>query len=107
MNVEITYILYDGVVPQVESDEYAVISNLGAGIVNLQNWRLNAGDLGQDFVFPNFNLLPSQSCRVYTNEFHPEYCGFSFGSSAALWNNSGDCGYLYDGEGNFVDEYCY
>lgn len=107
-NVQITYIFYDGVVPRVESDEYAEITNLGAGSANLLGWRLNAGDLGQDFYFPSFLLSPGQSCRVYTNEIHPEYCGFSYGSGSALWNNGGDCGYLYDGGGGApVSEYCY
>ena len=48
-----------------------------------------------------------QAYRVYTNEIHLESCGFIFGSSSALWRNSGDCGYLYDDEGTLVSEYCY
>jgi competence protein ComEC len=106
-NIQITYIFYDGVVPYVESDEYAQITNEGNGTVNLEGWRLNAGDPGQDFIFPSYNMQPGQSCRVYTNEYHPESCGFSFGSSKALWNNSGDCGRLYDSGGSLADEYCY
>ncbi|HEX6385552.1 MAG TPA: lamin tail domain-containing protein [Anaerolineae bacterium] len=78
-NVQITSIFFDGAVTQVESDEYAVITNQGGAAVNLAGWRLNAGDPGQDFVFPAFDLQPGQSCRVYTNESPPETCGFSFG----------------------------
>lgn len=106
-DVRIAYIFFDGVVSRVESDEYAEIKNYGLGAVNLQGWRLNAGDPGQDFVFPNYVIQPGQSCRVYTNQYHPESCGFSFGSSTALWNNSGDCGFLYNQSGNLVDDYCY
>ena len=106
-NVQITDIFYDGVVPIVESDEYAEITNLGAGSVNLLGWRLNAGDPGQDFYFPSFLLDPGQSCRIYTNENHPEYCGFNYGRGSAIWNNSGDCGYLYDDGGAPASEYCY
>lgn len=106
-DVIISYIFYDGVVPRSESDEYAEITNNGSTAQNLQGWRLNAGDPGQDFIFPSFELAPGQSCRVYTDEYHPEYCGFSFGSGSALWRNSGDCGYLYDGSGALVDDYCY
>ena len=91
----------------VESDEYVQITNNGTGIVDLQGWRLNAGDPGQDFVFPSYMIQPGQSCRVYTNEYHPESCGFSFGSGTALWSNSGDCGYLYNSEGALENEYCY
>lgn len=105
--MQITLIFYDGVVPQVESDEYAEIANQGGCSVNLSGWRLNAGDPGQDFVFPAFELQPEQRCRVYTNEHHPEHCGFSYGSGQALWNNGGDCGYLYNPSGAEVSRYCY
>jgi micrococcal nuclease len=106
-NVVISYIFYDGVVPQVESDEYAEIANHGGSAINLAGWRLNAGNPGQDFWFPSFDLQPGASCRVYTNEVHPESCGFSFGSGQAIWRNSGDCGYLFDASGAQVSEYCY
>lgn len=105
--VNITYIFYDGVVPSVESDEYAEITNQGSVDVNLSGWRLNAGDPGQDFYFPSYTLVIGESCRVYTNEFHPEYCGFNFERGSAIWSNSGECGYLYDGVGSLVSTYCY
>jgi micrococcal nuclease len=105
--VVIRNIFYDGVVAQVESDEYAEILNRGTAPVNLAHWRLNAGDPGQDFFFLDFVLQPGQMCRVYTNEVHPETGGFSFYSSRAIWNNKGDCGYLYDASGNLVSQSCY
>lgn len=105
--VVIKYVFYDGLVSRVESDEYAEIANVGSATVNLGGWRLNAGDPGQDFVFPDFKLQPGQACRVYTNEYHPDSCGFSFGSGKAIWNNKGDCGYLYDASGAEVSRYCY
>ena len=92
---------------RVETDEYAHITNNGSASVNLKGGHLNAGDPGQDFWFPDFVIEPGQSCRVYTNEYHPESCGFSFGSGRAIWNNKGDCGYLYDATGAMVSEYCY
>ncbi|MBP8003208.1 MAG: thermonuclease family protein [Chloroflexi bacterium] len=105
--VVISYVFYDGQVTQVESDEYAEITNQGGSSVNLGGWRLNAGDAGQDFWFPAFELAPGQSCRVYTNEVHPETCGFSFDYGRAIWANSGECGYLYDQSGIEVSRYCY
>ncbi|MCB0077223.1 MAG: lamin tail domain-containing protein [Anaerolineales bacterium] len=106
-DVRITDIAYDGIVYRVESDEYAKITNMGNSAVNLAGWRLYAGDPGQNFYFPTFLIQPGQSCRVYTNEYHPESCGFSFGRGSAIWNNDGDCGYLYDGTGAQVSQYCY
>lgn len=105
--VKINNIHFDGDVPNTESDEYAVILNYGTVPVNLRNWRLNAGDAGQDFIFPNFILSPAQSCRVYTNFLDPDHCGFSFGSPTALWNNNGDCGKLYDDRGALISTFCY
>lgn len=106
-SVVISKIYYDGQVPQVESDEYAEITNIGSESVNLEGWRLNAGNPGQDFYFPNFQLEPGQSCRVYTNEDHPDTCGFNSRNSQPVWNNKGDCGILFNAEGVQVDENCY
>jgi endonuclease YncB( thermonuclease family) len=106
-DVQITYIFYDGLVEPEESDEYVAIRNKGGSPVNLAGWRLNKGGTGLDFWFPGFELQPGQECRVYTNEHHPESCGFSFGSGEALWNNRGDCGHLYDASGAEVSAYCY
>ena len=103
----ISHIFYDGQVSSVESDEYAFITNQGGSPVNLGGWHLNAGDAGQDFWFPAYELAPGQSCRVYTNEVHPETCVFSFDYGRAIWNNGGECGYLYDQSGNEVSRYCY
>ena len=105
--VIIQTIRYDGLVTRVESDEYAEIANTGPTGINIGGWRLNADDPGQDFIFPDFVLEPGQVCRVYTNQSHPESCGFSFGSGQALWANGGECGTLYDSGGGLVSEFCY
>jgi len=106
-NVVIALIFYDGTVPRVESDEFAEIANQGSAPANLKGWRLNADDPGQDFIVPDFVLAPGQSCRVYTNEHHPESCGFSFGSGWAIWANKGECGHLFDASGREVSTWCY
>lgn len=107
-DVVISSVRYDGDVPQVESDEYAVITNRGGSVVNLLGWRLNAGEPDQNFYFPSFDLQPGQSCRVYTNQLHPDSCaGASFGRGDAIWRNSNDCGYLYDATGAEVSRFCW
>lgn len=105
--VSIQSIFYNGLVYQFESDEYAVIVNAGTVSQNLNGWRLYADDSGQNFYFPSFNLAPGQTCRVYTNEIHSDYCGFSYGRGAAIWNNEGDCGHLYNAGGAEVSKLCY
>lgn len=99
--VVITEIFYDGAVARVESDEYIEIGNKGTEDVDLTGWRINAGKASQEFEFPKgFILNAGSSCRVYTNEIHPESGGLSFGSKRAIWKNSGDAGVLLDAEGN-------
>lgn len=107
-DVRIVYILFDGEKGAKEPDEYCEIRNVGTAVVNLDGWRLNAGAPGQDFRFPPFELAPEQTIRVYTDEVHVEYGGFSFAhTETALWANKGDCGYLYDAGGEEVSRYCY
>jgi len=89
VDVQITRIFYDGLVPRVESDEYVEITNIGTAAVDLNGWVLKDISEGYpSFTFPSYVLAPGQSIRVYTNEIHPEYGGFSFGSGKAVWNNS-------------------
>jgi len=96
----------DDVYNKMGSSTYAEIKNNGLTAINLEGWRLNAGDPGEDFYFPAYTLRPQRSCRVYTNEMHLPFCGFSFGIDRDIWGSS-DCGYLYDDDGVLVDEYCF
>jgi len=105
--VVIHYVFYDGIVPTSESDEYVEIVNNCTISVNMHGWRLNAGDTRQNFTFPNIILNIGQLVRVYTNEIHPESGGLSFNYGRAIWENEGDCGYLYDSEEVKISEYCY
>lgn len=103
--VVISGIYYDGQETRSEGDEYITIKNVGTSSVNLEGYSINAGDNGQDFTFPSFVLRAGAAVRVYTNR---DIAGsFSFGRGSAIWNNQGDCGYLYNPEGTQVSEYCY
>lgn len=95
---------YDGLVSQVESDEYVEIINLGDEPQDLAGWVLMDISEGYpSFTFPSYVLAPHAHIRVYTNEIHNEWGGFSFGSGKAVWNNSDpDTAALYDAEGNEV-----
>jgi len=105
----ITYIFYDGLVPRVESDEYVEITNLGEQLQELTGCMLiDISDEYPSFIFPSYVLAPGKSIRVYTNEYHPEWGGFSFEYSQAIWNNSEpDVAVLYDSQGNEVSRKSY
>jgi len=108
-NVKITKIFYDGLEPRTESDEYVEIKNLGSEPVDLEGWVIK--DISEGYpslTFPAYILQPGKSIRVYTNEIHPEYGGFSFGSGKAVWNNSShDTAVLYNAQGQEVSRKSY
>lgn len=104
-DVNIIDIFYDGA-GSSEPDEYVQIRNDDSAPIQLQNWTLR-DEANHEFIFPSFTIQPGQTCRVYTNENHPEWCGFNYGSGSAIWNNGGDCAYLRDSNDVLVDEYCY
>jgi endonuclease YncB( thermonuclease family) len=106
-NVHITDIHFNGTPSENESDEYVVIKNDEQNTVSIYNWTLDSDEQEKEYIFPNFNLVAGQSCRVYTNESHPETCGFNFQSPNPIWNNDSDCAYLYNENGIPIDEYCY
>jgi len=108
-NIQITYIFYDGLVPRVESDEYVEITNLGDQPQDLAGWILiDISEGYPSFIFPSYILAPGESTRIYTNEYHPEWGGFSFEYSQAIWNNSEpDIAVLYNSQGEEVSRKSY
>jgi len=108
-DVRISKIYYDGQVPRVESDEYVEIKNYGDVTVNLDGWVLkDISDGKPTFTFPSYDLEPGEVVRVYTNETHAEYGGFSFGSETAVWANSNpDTAGLYNPNGELVSQKSY
>lgn len=104
-NVQIISIFYDGS-GDYEPDEYVVIQNKDANPIQLQNWTLR--DIANHiYTFPSFVIQPNQTCRVYTNQSHPETCNFNYGSGTAIWNNSGDTAYLRNSANILIDTYSY
>ena len=67
----------------------------------MAGWRL--GDISDgkpEFTFPSYHLSPGARIRVYTNQNHPDWSGFSFGSRTAIWaNKDPDTAGLFDGQG--------
>ncbi len=108
-NIQITRIFYDGLVPRVESDEYVEITNLGDQPQDLAGWVLKDISEGYPlFTFPPYILAPGKSIRVYTNEYHPEWGGFSFEYGRAIWSNTEpDVAVLYENRDKEVSRKSY
>lgn len=105
-DIRITNIFYDSVVSRSEPDEIVEIRNYDNVPIKLQDWTLRE-EVDQIFTIPNFVLQPGCVCRIYTNEDHPESCGFSYGSGSEICNNAGDIATLRDKYGTLIDQYSY
>jgi micrococcal nuclease len=104
--VEIVTIFFNGS-GEKEPDEYVEIRSAALAPIQLEGWTL-VDKAKHRFTFPDFLLQPGQVCRIYTDQVHPEWCGFSFSyNETAIWNNGGDCAILADSQGAPVTEYCY
>ena len=108
-NVQILCIFYDGEVYQTEKDEYVEIVNLGSGPQDLAGWRLvDIADGSPSYEFGSYVLEPGASIRVYTDEIHSEWGGFSFGRGSAAWaNTQPDTAGLFDESDLLISQMTY
>ncbi len=105
--IQISALIFRGVKGVNEPDEYVEIYNAGTQPIDMEGWYLK-DQATHRFIFPAYVLEPGQSCRVYTNEIHPDTGGFSFEESGSgVWNNGGDCAFLFTQAGVLAAEMCY
>ncbi|MFC5057309.1 lamin tail domain-containing protein [Saccharothrix xinjiangensis] len=101
--IAITQVRHKGEVKGSQADEFVEIVNRGSAPGNISNWVLGADDAGQDFTFPPGTVLqPGQRIRVYTNQVHPQWGGFSYGKGRPIWNDQGDTAKLRDTGGTTI-----
>jgi len=89
------------------SDEVATIENTGDSAVDLSGWKLVSVTGDQVFQFPSgYVLQPGATVRIHSGPdavSNPptdlEWTG------RYIWNNDGDPGKLYNGQGELVSEY--
>lgn len=106
-SVDIVHIEFDGKEFATEVDEYVEIRNSSGHWVDVSGWKLTS-QKNQAFTFyDKAKIPPSGTIRVYTNQIHPRFGGFSFGSGRAIWNNNGDSAMLSDVAGNAISQYTY
>ena len=69
---------------------------------------MDISDGRPEFQFPSSILDAGGTVRVYTNEVHPEWGGFSFGRGSAVWSNSDpDTAGLYNESGDLISSKTY
>ena len=94
-----------------EPDEYVQIRNHGGKSINLEGWKLQDIDDGSPtFEFPAQAIQPGKAIRVYTNQVHEKWGGFSFKENRSIWRNSTtspDKAGLFSPAGRMVSERSY
>ena len=106
-DIRITKIFFDGDVFQVESDEYVEIRNEDNKPIKLKGWSLEDEGPNHTYTFPAYTMAPGESCRIYTDEVHPDWCGLNWGHGQAIWNNGGDTATLKDSSRKTIDTCSY
>ncbi|MFI1167152.1 choice-of-anchor K domain-containing protein [Streptomyces sp. NPDC020801] len=90
-----------------QPDEYVEIFNKGGAPQDLTGWVVECKTTGHVYAFPPGTVIqPGQRYRVYTNETHQEFGGFSFGSSEEVWRDKGGIARLRHDD-FVVDQYPY
>lgn len=106
--LRIDHLNYDGEEPRFEGDEYVEFTNVTSDVVSLTGWQVVSVKGTRKYMFPTgARIEPGQTCRVYTDEDHPEHCGFNWEHSNAIWANTGDKAELRDPTGDVIDWFCY
>jgi hypothetical protein len=99
--VQILYIEYDPPGPD-EDGEYVRLDNLGGSSATMTNWTLR-DDANHVFTFPTFTLAAGATVRVWTGSGSNNSANLYWGSSAAIWNNTGDTATLRNSGGQVID----
>ncbi|AKG91661.1 Micrococcal nuclease-like protein [Geoglobus ahangari] len=106
--VEILSVNYDacGEVDDREclNDEYVVIANTGSTSVSLYGWKIQ-DESGKYYIFPDVVLDPGEQVILHTGKGLDNSTDIFWNSGRAIWNNDHDTAYLYNSEGELVDNY--
>ena len=90
-----------------ENGEYVILCNVGSLPANLTGWRLR-DDAAHWYNFPsNFVLAAGSRVTVYTGSGTNTSARLYQRSGSAIWNNTGDCAYLYNYAGSLVSRRCW
>ena len=119
--VVITNINFDSKEERSATNEYVEIRNTSESDVDISGYSVEDtdanGKIEAEYSFPaNTVLKAGESTRIYTNEYHPESGGHSFGSGCGMgndfgativWNNVGGVAVLKNADGDKIHEYSY
>lgn len=86
------------------NEEYVCLTNLSDHSVDITGWRvLHKPDTW--YTFPEFILDAGASVRVHSGKETDTTTDLYWGQDDSVWRDIHDSAYLYDADGNLVDEY--
>ncbi|WP_232461980.1 lamin tail domain-containing protein [Thermococcus siculi] len=108
-DVVIVKVHYDAGGPHVRdteqlNDEYVVLENRDSTTVNLKGWLI-MDKADHRYYFPSVTLQPGKRIVLHTGKGTNTAHDLYWGSGRAIWNNDHDTAYLYNSQGELVDEF--
>lgn len=88
-----------------EDGEHVTITNEEGRKLSLEGWKLEDAS-GTTFTFPDVDLPPGESLKVYTSEGKNSGNELHWGTSN-VWNNGGDTATLFNSKGEKLAEKSY
>lgn len=88
--------------------EYIVICNTGSVGASLGGWRVHDNDANHTYLFPAISLGPDASVALYSGTGANSSTALFWGNTyGAVWNNDGDCAFLYNSAATLVSNRCF
>lgn len=86
--------------------EWVKVKNTGTTSKAMTGWSLTDQDGHVNYVLPTFTLGAGKTVTIYSGKGSNSATRLYMGYTTHVWNNSGDCAYLKDQNGNLIDDYC-
>lgn len=92
------------------ADEYILLVNESGADINLEDWRIRAGEdsPAYHYTFPDFTLDDDDSVRIWSKAGSDNASNLYMDQTSPLFDNDGDCAYLRnDVDDEPMQRFCY
>lgn len=86
--------------------EFVILCNRSGSTVDLGGWRLTDEGANHTYRFPSLVVAAGGRVTLYSGAGTNSATALYWHADGAVWNNGGDCAYLYDPAGSLVSSAC-
>ena len=86
--------------------EEVTIQNTGDEDKHISGWRLSDSGSDNSYIFPQYTIIAGASVTITPDMNSTEENILIWQTGDEIWDDSGDCAFLYDAKGNPVSEFC-